>query len=269
MQEQKELILIKLGGSVITDKTSGKEIVDKPRLNQLAEEIHVARTQTGIHILLAHGAGSFGHPPAQRYNTINGLTDVRSLLGMAEVREAMLRLNLAVIQSLVKAGEPAITIPPVSFVTSKEKVMDKLFTDSIVNLLNFGLVPVIHGDVITDSVIGSTIFSGEQILNRLALELQKFGYHPKMVIEVGTTDGVYNNMIDKKTIPQIDQNNFTDLVSGFGKSSGVDVTGGMAHKVEEALSLAETGIPSLLISGRKSNLEKALMGQPVRGTWIR
>lgn len=262
----KSIILIKLGGSIITDKNSEKK-ADLTKIQQLAQEIHGAKRKTADLIVLGHGAGSFGHPQAKKYGTKEGLTELESIIGMAQVRSAVTELNALVINALIAAQEPAITISPFSFITSSNKVFNSLFLDSLLNVLDHKGLPVIHGDVITDNKIGCTIFSGETILNILAEQLQKQGYVIKCIIEVGKTDGVYDE--NGETIPEINSTNFSQMKHVLQQSEGIDVTGGMLHKVEEAYTLAQKGIPTLLISANTGNLQKAIVRDKVSGTWIK
>lgn len=53
-------------------------------------------------------------------------------------------------------------------------------------------------------------------------------------------------------------------------SAGIDVTGGMLHKVERYLELTKAGIKSYIINGKiKNRLKKALLGREVRETVIK
>ncbi|MBC8074824.1 MAG: amino acid kinase, partial [Chloroflexales bacterium] len=61
------LTLVKLGGSVITDKT-GQQIADLPLIQRLANELRAARaTNPALPVIVGHGSGSFGHPVAARH----------------------------------------------------------------------------------------------------------------------------------------------------------------------------------------------------------
>ena len=52
-------------------------------------------------------------------------------------------------------------------------------------------------------------------------------------------------------------------------SSGIDVTGGMLHKVKSLLELAKIGIESQVIDGKKpQTLKRALLGERNLGTII-
>lgn len=262
----KKIILIKLGGSVITDKTTSKK-ADFKKINSLSEEISKVRNKTGDLLIIGHGAGSFAHQSAAKYKTIDGLRNKNSLVGMSEVRYDASLLNMIVLESLLNSGIPVFTIAPSAFITSKNKKLSQIFVSSLLNLLKFKAVPLVYGDVITDSELGCTIYSTEQVLNEIATTLPLYNYQSKMIIEVGKTEGVLNEV--GETIPEINSKNIKQVISQLSGSHGTDVTGGMLHKVKEAYSLAQKEIPTLIISSEKGTLEKAVFGKDVQGTWIK
>jgi isopentenyl phosphate kinase len=61
------MFILKLGGSIITDKT--KECTFKQEIvNKLAKEIKKAKKE----IIIVHGAGSYGHILAEKYQLNKG-----------------------------------------------------------------------------------------------------------------------------------------------------------------------------------------------------
>ena len=64
----KPLILLKLGGSLITDKTK-PYTANIPVIKRLAREIHEAREEKDINLIVGHGGGSFPHVSAKKYQT--------------------------------------------------------------------------------------------------------------------------------------------------------------------------------------------------------
>lgn len=258
------LILIKLGGSAITDKTKRK-VANLKVINQLTKEIARARQKTNDLILIAHGQGSFAHVPAKKYRTKEGNINKNSAYGAALVRQECIELNSIVLYSLINAGLPAVTYEPNTFLIAKSKKLKALFSEPIAAALKSGLIPVVYGDVITDEKIGWTIFSGEEILNILALKL-KPSFKPKLIIEVGLTEGFLDE--NGQTISQITSKNYKSIAKLLKGSHGTDVTGGMQLKVKEALSIAKKGIPTILISSRPGNLHKAILNTSVPGTKI-
>ena len=61
------MYIIKLGGSVITDK-SKESFFKKEIMNNLSKEIKKANKRC----IIIHGAGSFGHILAKKYKLNNG-----------------------------------------------------------------------------------------------------------------------------------------------------------------------------------------------------
>ena len=69
-----DLIFLKLGGSLLTDKTS-EETLRPDVLDRLASEICQALAlDRCIPLLLGHGSGSFGHVAAAKHGTRKGVS---------------------------------------------------------------------------------------------------------------------------------------------------------------------------------------------------
>ncbi len=261
----KNLILIKLGGSVITDK--GKQYTARGEaIVYLAKEIKSALKVTKARVIIGHGAGSFAHIPASIYKTKEGLINKNSLYGMCVTEEAARWLNGIVVKKFISSKLPVFPFSPASFLISDTKVYSTSYLDAVKNALKFGVIPVVYGDVIMDRKIGCTIFSTEKVLSLLANSLRK-DYKVRMIY-VTDVDGVYDDR--GKIISVIKNNNFKKLRSSIIGAKGVDVTGGMLHKVEESLSLAKkTGIKTQIVNGNKRGLlKKAILGVGVEGTMV-
>ncbi len=242
---KRELVLIKLGGSVITNK-SREYSLRKKNIDRLAGELKQAFGSFKGHIILGHGAGSFAHVPAAEYKTKDGIINSGSIYGMAVTEDAARKLNMIIISKLLEKKVPAFSFSPASFLISDAKVYSKSYFEPIQKAMNIGIVPVVYGDVILDKKIGCTIFSTEKILSVLAQKLSS--EYQIRIIYVTDVDGVYDK--DGKTIPVISRKNFDQLRPSITGAKGVDVTGGMLHKVEEALKLAEkTGIRTSIVNG--------------------
>src|SRR5690242_18399189 len=79
------LTLIKLGGSLITDKHVEKSF-RRDVVKRLADEIAAARAENpNLKLLIGHGSGSFGHFAAKRANTIAGVYSLSDWRAFAEV----------------------------------------------------------------------------------------------------------------------------------------------------------------------------------------
>ena len=263
---------IKLGGSVITDK-AGREAADLPLINQLAAELAQARaTDPTLPIILGHGSGSFGHHYAARYGIHRGLSPHADYTGFALTAAAALRLNRIVVDALLNAGFPALSLQPSASLQSAGGKIVTWDTGPVALALRHGLVPVIHGDVAFDRVQGSAIISTEALLTHIALATS---LRPSRIILVGE-DAIYTadprRDPSAQRIPLITSANLAATLHGTVGSHAVDVTGGMRAKLELMWRLVQA-IPSLevrLIGPAPGNLAAALLNLPLdTGTTIR
>jgi isopentenyl phosphate kinase len=268
----KNLILIKLGGSIITDKKKDFT-VREANILRLGKEIKSAIKTGKCKVIIGHGAGSFAHVPAKKYKTKEGLINRNSLYGMAVTEDAARKLNAIVIKNFLEIGLPVFSFSPASFLISDAKEYIKSYLDPLKIALQIGIIPVVYGDVVIDKKVGCTIFSTEKILSILAKEFLKD--YKIRIIYVTNVDGVYDQ--NKKTIEKITPANFNQVKNAILGGEGTDVTGGMLHKVEESLKLAKdlpagrqgTGIKTLIINGTKKGvLKNSILNQKTEGTLI-
>ena len=259
-----ELTFVKLGGSVITDKT-GQEAPDLDTIRRMAAELRDARADDPrLRIILGHGSGSFGHTYAARYGIHRGLAPDGDWMGFALTAAAALRLSRIVVDGLLAAGVPALALQPSTTLQGVAGALAAWDTATIGLALGHGLMPVIHGDVAFDEAQGAAIISTEQLLvylARHAAELQ-----PTRIILVGEA-GVYTadprSDPQARRIPRIDRENIAEVLRGAGGSHGADVTGGMRSKVELLWRMieAQPGLTAQLIGPAPGLLRRSLLGQ--------
>ncbi|MEK7458337.1 MAG: isopentenyl phosphate kinase [Patescibacteria group bacterium] len=265
------VLLIKLGGSIITNKDIPMSLrVDilKRLVNETARaRQELAQQKTAPLLVVGHGQGSFAHVPATQYKTMNGFINNESPMGMAIVQDSAAQLNRLVIQEFLEAGIPAVSLYASNCLVTASRKPVAYFTEVFEQYLKHGLFPVTCGDVIVDTKQGCTIWSTEEILSFFAQKFQKKGWKVNQIIHVVEVDGVYD--LQKHLIPNITKENWQEVKKAITATKGFDVTGGMGLKVEESLALAELGIASKIISGLKEdNLYNALIGKPSIGTEI-
>ena len=264
-KDNKSIVLVKIGGSLITDKNKPFSL-KKRALKTIAEEIKKA-SDNGKTLIVGHGAGSFAHVPAKKYETHKGIINGNSHRGIAEVADVAAQLNRIVVKQLLAVGVNAVSISPMSMMLAENGGLSQMWTGSLEKLIEHEILPVVYGDQGMDVGNGCTIFSTEKVLGFLALHLKNKGYEVERIIHCGQTNGVYD--ADGKTVPLITEKTFNDLKRVIGGSSGTDVTGGMMHKVEETLALAKKGIPGLIIDGvEHGSLAEAIYGNEVLGTRV-
>jgi isopentenyl phosphate kinase len=261
------LFFLKLGGSLITDKNRPQ--TPRPEaLARLSGEIAAALDlYPGLQLILGHGSGSFGHVAAKRHGTRQGVHSPQGWLGFAEVWRDAAALNHIVLDALHTAGLPAISFPPSSSVTSQDGIVAGWDLYPIRSALRSGLLPVIFGDVVFDTVRGGTILSTEDLFDQLARQLR-----PDRLLLAGIEPGVWADYpACTNLVPEITPANIGQVTPALGESAATDVTGGMASKVREMLALVQA-MPSLevlIFSGETPGLVRAALGGDFVGTAIR
>jgi len=263
---KRNLVFLKLGGSLITVK----EQPHTPRLEvieRLANEIAEARAQDpGLLILLGHGSGSFGHVPASKYKTHQGVQSTEEWVGFIEVWRQAAELNQLVLRACEGAKLPALALAPSAMVLACRGTVASWNPEPILLALKERLIPVIYGDAVFDIELGGTILSTEELFAHLVGHIQ-----PSRLLFAGNELGVWADYPEKtKLLPEITPGSFPQIKAGLSGSAATDVTGGMADKVNQIVSLVKI-FPDLrasIFSGEvPGDVRRALLGENL-GTQI-
>lgn len=259
------LIFLKLGGSLITDKT--REETPRPRvIRRLACEIRRAReSRSDLQLLLGHGSGSFGHFVAHRTRLLE--EDEFDPMAYAEVGAAAARLNRIVTDLCVEEAVPAVALPPSASAQCSGGKLQYLDTAPVQRLLSRGAVPLVYGDVALDDMLNATIVSTEDVFVYLAGILQA-----TRIILAGEVDGVFTadptQDPDAEPIPVLTSTTLPTIMQSLSGSAGIDVTGGMLSKVRSMVNLVrnQPHIEVHVISGAEAGrVEHALVAEHVEG----
>lgn len=254
------VVCLKIGGSVITDKSIPYK-VNKAVIRSIAKSLKDSETP----ILIGHGSGSFAHTSAKIYGGKHGYED---RWGIAKVFRDAQAINSIVMDIFIEEGLPVISFSPRSFMIARDGLFDASFFQPIDQALQQGLIPVVYGDVILDEKQKTTIFSGETTLNLLCRHLQRTNIPVSKIIQLCNVDGVINDR--NEVIPEITKDIWHEVKEYIHTMNVTDVTGGMEHKIEDALAMTKYGIETWLMNGnRPHNIVKAIHGKPKEGTVIR
>lgn len=248
------MILVKIGGSVITDK-SGFEAPKPKALAAVATVLSAfLKAHPGEQLAVVHGAGSFGHPHVVKYKLQNGAPTPAQRKGVEMTQKAVERLNTHVVAALNRAGLAAKPLLSRSIAISRAGRLERLVLSSIVEMLNAGIVPVLPGDVVPDGEWGFSVLSGDQLVAQL-------GRQAKRIVVITNTDGILKN---GQTVQRIKKTDIDSVLGFVGASESTDVTGGMRGKLLEMLSIGQP--VSIISSADPKNLMAALEGKRCRGT---
>lgn len=263
------VIAVKLGGSLITDK-SGDAAARDAVIERLATEVAEVVGSIDERVVLGHGSGSYGHPTAAEHGLRRGARTRDERLGLGATQDRAARLHRRVTGALRDAGVPAFSVSPSSAAVAEGGAVADFAAEALIRALEGGFLPVVYGDVMMDRARGCTIASTEAVLLHLVTVLEDGGWPVRRVVWLGTTDGVLGR--DGRRIARIEPDESADgggAPEAAGGSSATDVTGGMRHRVETALELASRGVGSWIGDGRPPGaLRRALAGRPEGGTRV-
>jgi len=245
------MILIKLGGSIITNK-------EKP-LSPRRKTIDIftkSLKKISEPIIIVHGGGSYGHYWSVKYD-MHTKEKKYDLRGVAIIKNSMIELNKIILDSLLKNKLSPYCLPPTDFMSGNKPISKKV--KEIEKIAKSGMIPVTYGDALWFGQNKTFILSGDKIMTHIAKILK-----PRLTIFALNEDGVYSDLRSKKLIyelkgerPSISENK-------------MDVTGGMTRKIEEASKIAKMGMNVFFVNGNKpERIVKAVKNSKFEGTVFR
>ena len=245
------MILIKLGGSIITNKEKPLSARRKT-IDNILNQIKRIREPK----ILVHGGGSYGHYWSVKYDmhTKPAKYDMR---GVSIVKNSMIDLNKIILDSAVKNRINAYCLPPTDFMNGNKPIKNKILT--INEIAKSGLTPVTYGDALWFGQKKSYILSGDVIMSMIGKILK-----PRLSIFILDVDGVYSNTKSKKLIRDFKREK--PIIS----KNKIDVTGGMTRKITEATNMSKSGLKVFFVNGNKpKRILDAVSGKKFEGTIFR
>ena len=227
-------VVMKLGGGLITDKSSFKT-VKKGVIDSICSEISKI-IDNGHSVILIHGAGSFGHLLAKKWSLAAGVDDEISEQqrdAVVKVRSDMAELCGYVTDSLNSFGVEFVVFPP--SVWAEETGRSFIGDLDIFENTPKGIVPVSFGDVVR--VSGGAefgILSGDDLMARISLEIPSVTHS---IFLLGDVDGMMNlppNIDGSKLMPVWSAEEHIET----SHNSEQDVTGGIELKASRASQIS-------------------------------
>ncbi|RLE70999.1 MAG: amino acid kinase [Thermoprotei archaeon] len=226
-------IVLKIGGSVLTDKTLREVNIRGEVIEKVANEIRELMDE-GNRFILLHGVGSAGHVPVKEYELYKGFFDKRQLIGYAIAQNRVNRVRQAVLDALERSGVPGIMFFPSSFIVADKGRIIKIYYEPMVKIAETGIVPVLSGDMVADLTMKLSVCSGDQ----QAFKMAKV-FNADLIIFGVDVDGVFDSDPKKgkaKLLKELTLREVEEIISQVGGAAGIDVSGGMKGKLLEALA---------------------------------
>ncbi|HEX2306317.1 MAG TPA: isopentenyl phosphate kinase [Nitrososphaeraceae archaeon] len=249
---QKDVVLIKLGGSVVTHKERPMT-VNRSAIDRILKSLLSVK----VPIILVHGGGSFGHYWSVMYD-IHSKPERYSSEGIALVHESMISLNHIMVKSMLKLKMNPYTVPPFSLILSNKPFVKKIF--DLAFMAKDKIIPITYGDIVYRTYHKYSIMSGDELMTMISSVLR-----PKKVIFAINVDGIYKDPRTKEVVQTMEE-------KALIKFSAVnfDITGGMKRKVREALKISLAGMDVHFVNGFKpERLLKIIENKKTEGTVIR
>ncbi len=260
----KKRVIVKIGGSFVTDKNQ-PESLKEDRVRKIARELSSVVQSGKVSLLLAHGAGSYGHIAAKNFQAKQGSNPQFGWQAFYQIRQDMMKLNLQILQICANEGLFPITVQPSAIAMACGGKLQFMDTRSIRLLLDSEQIPLIHGDIILDEKQDFTIASTEDQMEKLS---DYIFFH--RIVLISDVPGVLD--AQGRVIPRIDQTNYATIIDRLGGSAGLDVTGGMRSKVEQIYHLIQNNpaIQATIVSGdsEPGAIAKTILGEGEIGTMI-
>jgi len=257
-----QIIILKLGGSIITEKMSNQPQIRERVIRQLAKELKLfIQRFPKTKIVLLHGAGSFGHPLVYRYKLLEKPLAGPQLLGFTKTicsMRHMANLLTAVFQS---AELPVLPIQASAVLNEKNSAMGLSNIQQLKQILSAGFIPLLGGDMGLTKENQAIVVSAD----KLAVLLAK-AFPVSRLIFATDVNGVFYEFPasdNAKPLPLLSRKETKSMLKKMNeRKSRYDATGGMAGKLRTLLALEEREV--IIFNGLKpGNLTKALMGKSI------
>ena len=165
---------------------------------------------------------------------------------------------------MLKIGLNSCLLETSAVATTANGKINTFNITAVKNLLSQNIIPVMSGDVVSDSKKGISILSGDQIVVFLAKKLSA-----KQIIFVSDVDGVFDKNPkthkDAKLIKEINRTNYKQVLSVMKTHNTNDITGEMKGKIL-AIKKNTEGTPVIIANGFKKGMLMQALGGANFGT---
>lgn len=225
------IIVIKLGGSVITNKKTTGKLRSKV-ISELGEQI-LGLVKLGHKIILIHGAGGNIHKLAKKYNLQNGAQSRQQIIGALEIQNEISILQSKVSGILQSQALPIFPLQTSSLFEFKNRNLKLLNRGLIDKILDHKAIPLLTGSMVPDDHKKWSILSGDN----LAIFLAKL-YHSKQIYFLTDVDGFLvqdPELMRLVVVPKLSASELQQQIAAYKNYQAQDATGEMIGKLTVVL----------------------------------
>jgi isopentenyl phosphate kinase len=221
------LAIIKLGGSLITDKSQPYTLREE-QLKRITKEV----AEVLGPCVIVHGVGSFGHIPVINRKLFDGYKKPEQLPDLSKTMVEVFQLRMAVSEAVSEAGlAPVIFLPSNIFFMTEGEITGH-FSGGLRQYLDLGMTLLIGGDMCADSQRGFSVCSGDKVVQLLSRLL-----NPRDVIFATDVAGIYKadpkQDSEAELIPHIALSRIDEYEKIADQAATPDITKGMRGKLDE------------------------------------
>jgi len=268
---EKELTVIKLGGSLLTDKSKPYE-ARKSVIESTATELRECIDEGLIEsLIIIHGVGSFGHPPVLEYKLHKGFTGPEQFIPLSKTQGIVNEFRLLLTNVFQEAGLPVNLLHPSSMVVAEKMRIKSTSFEPLKGWLALGMIPFLGGDLLYDTAMGFSVGSGDELAIVLTRHLDA-----KRLVFAMDESGIYDDNPKKNPganiLREININDIDAVIENLKDAEQVDASGAMMGKllsIRGVKDLIERGLETTLLSMMNfGNLKALLKEQDVQCTKI-
>ena len=234
----RKLTIMKLGGSLLTDKstpyTTNDEIISSS-IKEIKECMDLGLIED---LIIVHGVGSFGHVPVLKHKLHLGFQSPKQLIAMSQTQHEMNEYRLRLTKKFIEYGVPVNLLHPSSFCVSEKMKIGESFLNAVEGYLSIGMIPLMGGDMIFDSKMGFSVGGGDQLMVLLAKQLSADN-----VLFISDVNGVFSadpkQNENAEFFPKIPLGILHEIIEKTDSSPFKDVSGAMKGKLQAIHSLKE------------------------------
>ncbi|MFT7507738.1 MAG: isopentenyl phosphate kinase [Acidimicrobiales bacterium] len=235
----KKLFILKIGGSVITNKESIEHTVREGILREIFTKIAAVQKGHGMQLIIVHGAGGHVHHLAHQYGLRGGTQgNLEKEAGALHTQKAVEKLHEEIIEIGNTCGLPLQSVPTHDVLSQTDRKIRVCDIQRIQKALDENNIPVMYGDMVSDTTLGMSICSGDAVTAHLCTLL------PVQRIFFATdVNGVYtNDPHTHKNAQLVEEFTFSEIDKSvtLTESHNTDTTGGLQGKIEECTELFNT-----------------------------
>jgi len=257
------LLIAKIGGSLLTDKT-GYCVPNRAAIDAFGAEVAAHLDRLRGRFVAVLGSGSYGSGVSIRYH-LRADSERWRLADLAMMTIKQLEFATEVALAWRALDIPVFPFHTCSLLLTDDTLPAASFLAPVEHALAMGLVPLMVGDIVFDRARRFIIYSSDGIPELLAER-----HAIERVAMLTDVAGVLIRSVDPpRLLRRLTRDNAAEALSETGASAKPDITGGMRAKVESLVRLAERGIPCVICEGQDpANLPRALFDTSPPGTWV-